>query len=120
MGKMARLLTGVAFALGLSGILGLFDPRTALADPMGEELAAWQAVSEDDLEGMSGRENDVTLLGKVTVGQSIEGSNAEIGGDTGAITSNALTNTSGITTVLMNTGVQANLSNSTVVNIYMQ
>jgi hypothetical protein len=113
MGKMSRLLTGAAFALGLSGTV-------ALADPMGEELAAWPSVSEADLEGMSGRENDVTLLGKVKVDQSIETSDAYIGGDTGAITSSSLTNTSGITTVLMNTGVQANLSNSTVVNIYMQ
>jgi len=120
MGKMARLLTGVAFALGLSGILGLFDPRTALADPMGEELVAWQAVSEAELDGMSGRENDVTLLGRVKVDQNIEYSDAYIGDDTGSITDNSLSGTSGIATVLMNTGVQANLSNSTVVNIYIQ
>ncbi len=59
------------------------------------------------------------LLGKATNDQTITGNS--IGGDvnSGLISSLSIANNSGIITTMMNTGSQVNMSNATVVNVYM-
>jgi hypothetical protein len=115
---------GRAFAAAATAAVLVLLSGAAVADDLKaieNELASWQSVAEGDLNGLAAKE-DVNLANVTALNSQFEGNTVGDNVSTGALSFNdqAFQNMNGIANLVSNTGANASINNSLVVNFILQ
>lgn len=114
---MFRTILSAIFAVGLIAAPHISFAETAEHSQDDLALASLPTVSADSLSEVSG---GMAIVGSsADIKSSVDGNYIDTIGKTGEIANNSLSNNSGFTTLIANSGNQVSISQATAITIYV-